>query len=97
LAPQDAGELVADDLDDLLGGAEAPQDLLAQGLFLDPGLEIPDDLVVDVRLEEGQAHHLQGLGHVLVRDLDLAPEVLHHPLEAFGKLVEHRVLSLGPS
>ena len=95
--PRIAGELIVDDLDDLLGGVEPVQDLLAHGLGLDPGLEILDHLVVDVGFEEGQAHHLQGLGHVPVRDLDLAPEEFHHLSEAAGELIEHRSLSLGPS
>ena len=75
-------------------GRQAPQDLLAQGFLPDPGLEVLDDLIIDVGFEEGQADHLERLGHVLFGDLSLAPEELQHLLEAAGELVEHRVASL---
>jgi len=68
-------------------------DLLPQRLLPDPSFEIPDDLVVDVRLEESQPDHLQGFAHVLLGDLPLAPEELHHLFEAARKLVKHRRLS----
>ena len=53
-------ELVVDDLDDLLGGIEAFEDLLPHRLFGDVGDEFFGDEDVDVRLEQGDAHFAHG-------------------------------------
>ncbi len=60
-----------------------------EGFFLDPGLEVLDDLIIDVGLEKGQADHLQGLAHVFFGDFPLALEEFHRLLQAVGELVEH--------
>ena len=52
---QERGELLVDDLDDLLAGGEALEDLGAQRPLAHPRDEVLDHLEVDVRLEQGQA------------------------------------------
>jgi hypothetical protein len=52
---EEADELVVDDLDDLLAGRDALQDLLAGALGLDALHELAGDLEVDVGREEGGA------------------------------------------
>ena len=86
---EDVGQLVADDLHDLLGGREAVEDGLVEGPDLDPRLEVLDHLVVDVGLEEGHPDHLQGFAHVFFGDLALALEELDRLLDPVGQLVEH--------
>ena len=53
-------ELLVDDLDDLLGGVEALQDLLPHRLGGDVGDELFGDEDVDVRLQKGDAHLAHG-------------------------------------
>ena len=52
---EERGELLVDDLDDLLAGGEALEDLGADGPLADPRDEVLDDLEVDVRLEQREA------------------------------------------
>ena len=56
------GQLLVDDLHDLLARGEAPQDVLAERAFLDRGSEVARDLEVHVRLEQREpdlAHRLR--------------------------------------
>src|SRR3990172_1245473 len=52
-AAQYLHELLVDDVDDLLHGGEAGEHLRSQGPLLHPLDELPDDLEVDVGLQEG--------------------------------------------
>ena len=61
LAAQGVDQLLVDDLDDLLGRAEAGVQLGADALLLDPGDEVLDDLEVDVGLEQGDTDLAQDL------------------------------------
>ena len=65
------GHLVLDDLDDLLGGGQALENLGADRALGDGGDKILGDLIVDVGLEKRQAH----LAHDLldIRLLEFAP------------------------
>ncbi len=52
---QEGRELLVDDGHDLLAGRQALEDVRPDRPLTDPGDEIPDDLEVDVRLEQGEA------------------------------------------
>ena len=54
-APEQVGQLVVDDLDDLLAGREALQHLLAERTLAHALDEGADDLEVDVGLEQREA------------------------------------------
>ena len=60
-----------DDLDDLLGRGQRPHDLFADGPLPDALDKRLGDLVVDVGLEQRQAHLAQGLAHLGL--VELAP------------------------
>ena len=53
---EDRGQLLVDDLDDLLAGVEALQHVSANRPLADARHEVLDDLVVDVGLEQGEAN-----------------------------------------
>ncbi len=74
--PNERGEFLVDDLDDLLGRGQRPHDLFADRPLpdaLDKGL---GDLVVDVGFEQGQADLAQGLAHLGLVELAPAFELL---------------------
>ena len=65
---QERGELLVDDLHDLLAGGQALEDLGADRTLAHAGDEVLDDLEVDVGLEQGEADLAHrgvdvGLGH----------------------------------
>ena len=82
LAPEDARELVPDDLDDLLRRRKRGQDLLADGLLPHAGREVLDDLEVDVGLEERRPDLLERLIHVELGEVALAAKLLEDALES---------------
>lgn len=63
------GQFLVDDLDELLFGGEAAQDLLAEGFLLDALGEALHDLEVHVGLEQGEANLTHRVGDVFLRDL----------------------------
>ena len=65
---EDGGQLLVDDLDDLLAGVEAFENLCTDCARPDPRDEVLDDAEVDVCLEQGQTDVAHGgidvgLGH----------------------------------
>ena len=78
---EEGDELVVDDFDDLLGGAEGGGDLGAERLDADVGDEVVDDVEVDVGLDEGEADLAHGVGDVFFGDGALAAEGLEGTLE----------------
>jgi len=82
-------QLVLDDLDDLLAGTQALEDLFPQGFCLDAFHQRLDHADVDVRLQESHPD----LPHRLVenRFVDASPagQGPDHALETFGKPFEH--------
>ena len=72
---EEIDELVVDDFDDLLAGADALEDLLAQAFFFDAGDEFAGDFEVDIGAEEGGAHFLESDGHIVLGELADATEV----------------------
>ena len=77
------------ELDDLLAGVEALEDVVPERLGLHPGDEVLDDLEVDVGLEQREAD----LAHRLVDGVLVQPpgaaEVTQGRLEPVGESVEH--------
>jgi hypothetical protein len=90
VAAEGLDQLVADDLDDHLGGRERGEHLGADGLDADAFDQLLDDLEVDVGFEQGKANFLQGLVHVLFGEGALAAEVFEGALEFVCKVLEHK-------
>ena len=89
-------QLVAHDLDDLLGGRERGQHLGADGLGADVLDQVADDVEVDVGLEQGDANLAQGFGDVLFGERALAAKVLEGALQFVCKVLKHRSSSSLP-
>ncbi len=89
LATHQVGELVVDDLHDLLAGVELADQLRAQAALLDLGGELLDDLEVDVRLEQGQADLAHRRVDVLLAQRAVLAQVAERGLELLGEGVEH--------
>jgi hypothetical protein len=81
-AAEQLDHFVVDDLDDLLAGRDGAKHLLARGLGPDLLDEGPDDLEVDVRLQEGDAHLAERLLDVLLAEPSVAPEAVEDGREA---------------
>ncbi len=86
---QEAGELLVDDLDHLLGRGEGTQHLFAHGPLPDPLDEGLGDLVIDVGLQQGQPHLPQGLPHLGLGEVPLAFELLKDLGQLVGESVKH--------
>ena len=92
-AAQQVDQLAVDDLHDLLTRGEALEDLVPDGLLADPLDEGPDDLEVDVGLEEGDPHLPERLLDVLLGQAAGAPEAVEDRLETLRQGFEHWILS----
>ena len=69
-------ELLVDDLDDLLPGSDALEDLLAHRALAHPLDEGAGDLEVDVALQEGHANLAERLLDVLLGEATGSPEAV---------------------
>ena len=78
-------ELVVDDLDHDLARVEALDDLLAEGLLHHVVAELLDDLVVDVRLQQGRADLAHRLADVVLGDPPAAGHLAEDVAELFGQ------------
>ena len=90
LGADQLGQLLVDDLHDLLARVQALGDLLAERALAHPGDEVVDDLEVDVGLDQREpdlAHRARD--RLLVEAPALAQAAERRP-EPFGKGVEHR-------
>ena len=86
---EELDELVVDDLDDLLAGREAFEDLGAERLLADMRDEVLDDLEVDVGLEQGEpdlAHRGVKIG---LADAAAAGQVAECLAQSLAQGVEH--------
>ena len=92
---EDGGQLLVDDLDDHLAGVDVLDDVRADGALLDARHEVLDDLVVDVRLEEREAHLAHGDVDVCLGDAAVAGQAGEGVAEAVGEGVEHGGQSSG--
>ena len=84
-AAHEVGQLLADDLDDLLGGSQAVQHVAAHGTLRDGGDELLDDLVAYVSLQQSQAHLAHSLPDVVFRQPALAPQALERGVQFFSQ------------
>ena len=82
-------QFVADDLDDLLVGAETGLDVLRRGPIADAIDEGLDHLQVDVGFDEGDADFAQHPFSRLWREADFASQGLKDVLQAVTQGVEH--------
>ena len=82
-------ELVVDDLDDLLAGGQAREDILADGLLANARDEVLDDLEVDVGLEQGEPDLAHGGVDVGLADPAPAGQVAERRSKALAEGVEH--------
>ena len=90
---EEGHHFVADDLDDLLRGGEAPGHVLAHRAIPDPVDERLDDLEVDVGFEQREPNLAQRGLDVLRRQPRFAPERLEHVLETCAEGLEHGPLT----
>ena len=81
--------LLVDDIDDLVHRREALRDVGAKGTFANARHEILDDLVVDVCLEQGEAHFAKGLVEVFFGYCPAPAEAPENALQLIGQRVEH--------
>src|ERR1039458_9461762 len=81
VAAEDLDQLFVNDLDDLLGGREGVENLLAHSLGFDVFDQLLDDFEVDVGFEEGHANFSQSYLHILSREFTFAAQVLEDPLQ----------------
>ncbi len=88
-AGQDGGQLLVNDLYDLLAGAETLQHVASHGPLLDPVDQLPGDFEVDVGLQQCQADLAQSLVDILLGEPSPAGELLEHPVELVGQSFEH--------
>ena len=89
------GELVVDDLHDLLAGRDALQHLLAERLLAHARDEVLDDVEVDVGLQQGQADLPHRARNRLFVEPPALAQIAESALEPIGKRVEHAVRVLG--
>ena len=87
-AAHQRGELLVDDLDDLLAGVELRRDLGAERALLDRRHELLDDPEVDVGLEQREADLAHGLVDVVLGQRAVGTDVGERVLELLGEGVE---------
>ena len=75
--PHQVDQFLVDDADQLLGGIQRLQHLLADGLLADPGDEVLGDRDADVGLQQGPLHQGEPFAHVRLGQLAAAPQGPH--------------------
>ena len=88
-AAEQAGHLLVGDLDDLLAGAQALEQVCVEGAFADAADQIAGDLEVDVGLEEGHADLPESSVDVLLGQPALVAEPAEDPVQLFSEGFEH--------
>ena len=83
------GQLVVDDLHDLLAGREALQDVLADRALADARDEIPHDLEVDVGLEQREPDLAHRARDRLLVEHAATAQVAERMLKLVRERVEH--------
>ncbi len=89
------GELVEDDLHDVLGGRQRREHLSRKALLLALGHEVLDDTEVDVGLEQGHANLAHRDIDVVLGEAALAAKLVEGICKAVGEVVEHLLLLAG--
>ena len=87
-AAHELGQFVVYDLDDLLAGREAAQNLLPHGALGDLFDEILDDCEVDVGLQKRHAHFAHRGLDVRLAELALAGQLFERILQFIGQALE---------
>ena len=87
--PHQLGQLLVDDLHDLLAGRQALQHLGAERACLHAHEELLDDLEVDVGLEQREADLAQRLVEILLGEDPAVAQARENALELVGERVEH--------
>jgi hypothetical protein len=82
-------QFIVDDLDDLLTGLNALDDLLAEGLDFDLLDKIPGDLEIDIRVQERHADIAEGIRYIGLRDFAQSAEVAEGVLQFLAQGIEH--------
>ena len=72
---------LVDDLDDLLAGLNADENLLSERMGLDAFDEVTGNLEIHIGIQQSHAHLAQGLAHVILGYLTEAAQVLERLLE----------------
>src|SRR4051794_26787510 len=93
-AAHQRGELLVDDLDDLLPRIELADDLRAEAALLHGRRELLDDLEVDVGLEQRETDLAHGPVDVVLGQRPVGADVGERLLELLGKGVEHGIASV---
>src|SRR5207248_1935182 len=92
VAAEGVDQLLVDDLDDLLGRAQALGQVEPDALLFDAGHYALDHAEVHVGLEQGESDLAQDLVDLAFAQPSPAAQALEDPLETIGKSVEHRSL-----
>ena len=88
------GELVGDDLDDVLRRGQGVEHLGIKAALLGARHELLDHLEVNVGFEHGHAHLAHGGVYVVLGQAALAAQAREDALQAIGKVIEHERLFL---
>ena len=88
-AAEQLGELVGDDLDDVLRRGQGVEHLGVKAALLRARHELLDHLEVDVGFEHGHAHLAHGGVDVVLGQAALAAQAREDALQAIGKVIEH--------
>ena len=86
---EQVGKLFVDDLNHLLAGGKALQNVVAQSPLLDCGDEVPGHAKVDVSLQQGAAYFAQCFVNFLLGEPALAGQTLEYAGELVGQVVKH--------
>ena len=89
LATKGGDQLVVHDLDDLLAGVQAGEEVGAEGALAYAGHEFLDDTEVHVRLEQGETDLAQRDVEVGLGDLRFSAQAVDHALQAGAQGFEH--------
>ena len=89
LRTEQGHEFVVDNLDDLLAGLDALDDLVADGLLLHALDEVARDFEVHVGIEQREAHVAQRVADVGLGNLAEAAQVAEDVLELAGQRIKH--------
>src|SRR5262249_51176768 len=92
-AAKEIDQLAVHDRHDLLARGEALEDVVPHRLLADTLHEGPDDLEVDVRLEERHPHLAECLLDVVLGEAAGAPETVEDRLQTLRQGFEHWILS----
>src|SRR5262249_25335183 len=89
LAAHQRGQLLVDDLDDLLARGELLEDLDPERPLLDRRRELLDDLEVDVGLEQREADLAHRLVDVILRQRTALADSRERALQLLRQRIEH--------